>query len=641
LGDKNLTTTGDITAGNLNISNWDTAYGWGDHSAEGYLKDITGESIGDLSDVDLTDIANGKILKYNSTSGKWECETESGGGATQLSDLSDVNTATPTAGNVLRADGVDWESTTLSHSDLSDVNSDDHHARYALTEDLSSNEITQLQNIDSVTISNTQWGYLGAMTAQPLEDLSGLTTDDLSEGSSNKYYSNALVDSHLSGGTGISYSSGTISLSHLGFESLTDPGADRIPFWNDTAGTFEWKDFSNWDTAYSWGDHSIAGYFVKGTDSIDEASDVDTTTDTPTKNEVLKWNGSKWVPASYDYSFVFSIASFSDGETTTQLIGSGVWRANGTMSYSATYNNGPPTNADVKMSINGGAYNSVGSMASPDYESGTNNQDINYPASKDQYLRFRLEATDGTDNDTRYEGAIYFRNYLYWGVSAKNSGFTEADIEGLSGSQLTNDHTQSKSINAGSGEYLVWACPASYTNLPTGTDYETDGGGTGFVFKGMTCAFQTKETVSVTNSAGYTEDYEVYASTLPNLGSGTLTTYTSRQAINKIYYGVTTKTSGYTESDVENLEKSEITNDSTQVWDALTAGSGEYLLFAFPKRWGEKGTNYSFYDYSTGFEAAFLNAETVSITNQNGWTEDFYVYRSENANLGTITIQTK
>jgi len=47
-----------------------------------YLTNITGESLGDLSDVDMTDIANLKILKYNSTSGNWECEDETGGGGT-------------------------------------------------------------------------------------------------------------------------------------------------------------------------------------------------------------------------------------------------------------------------------------------------------------------------------------------------------------------------------------------------------------------------------------------------------------------------------------------------------------------------------------------------------------------------------
>jgi hypothetical protein len=48
-------------------------------------------------------------------SGGWEAES---GGASQLSDLSDVNTSTPTAGHVLRADGVDWESVFLTAPDV-------------------------------------------------------------------------------------------------------------------------------------------------------------------------------------------------------------------------------------------------------------------------------------------------------------------------------------------------------------------------------------------------------------------------------------------------------------------------------------------------------------------------------------------
>jgi hypothetical protein len=41
--------------------------------------------------------------------------------------------------------------------------------------------------------------------------IDALDTDDIEEGSTNKYYSDTLVDSHLSGGDGISYSAGTIS----------------------------------------------------------------------------------------------------------------------------------------------------------------------------------------------------------------------------------------------------------------------------------------------------------------------------------------------------------------------------------------------------------------------------------------------
>lgn len=45
-----------------------------------------------------------------------------------------------------------------------------------------------------------------------VSSLSNFNTDNLSQGSNNKYYSNSLVDSYLSGGTGITYNSGLISI---------------------------------------------------------------------------------------------------------------------------------------------------------------------------------------------------------------------------------------------------------------------------------------------------------------------------------------------------------------------------------------------------------------------------------------------
>lgn len=53
-------------------------------------------------------------------------EVSGGGGASQLSDLTDVNVTTPTSGNVLRADGVDWESAQLAHTDLSAIGTHTH-----------------------------------------------------------------------------------------------------------------------------------------------------------------------------------------------------------------------------------------------------------------------------------------------------------------------------------------------------------------------------------------------------------------------------------------------------------------------------------------------------------------------------------
>jgi len=87
--------------------------------------------------------------------------------------------------------------------------------------------------------------YLGSSSSAnnkiaTLGDLDALTTDDISEGS-NLYYTDTRVDDHLSGGDGISYSSGTIS-ADLG-TGLTITGAqivvDRttVDTWYDAAGT--------------------------------------------------------------------------------------------------------------------------------------------------------------------------------------------------------------------------------------------------------------------------------------------------------------------------------------------------------------------------------------------------------------------
>lgn len=62
-------------------------------------------------------------------------------------------------------------------------------------------------------------------------DLTSIDTDNLSEGSTNLYFTNARVDSHLSGGTGVTYSSGAISIgqavatdSNVTFADLTVTG---------------------------------------------------------------------------------------------------------------------------------------------------------------------------------------------------------------------------------------------------------------------------------------------------------------------------------------------------------------------------------------------------------------------------------
>ena len=70
--------------------------------------------------LDLSGLTAGWVLSADTaTTASWKAPT--GGGASQLSDLSDVNTSTPTSGFMLIADGVDFESRALLTADVSDL----------------------------------------------------------------------------------------------------------------------------------------------------------------------------------------------------------------------------------------------------------------------------------------------------------------------------------------------------------------------------------------------------------------------------------------------------------------------------------------------------------------------------------------
>jgi hypothetical protein len=52
------------------------------------------------------------------------------------------------------------------------------------------------------------------------------------------------VTLNVGAGTGIAVGADTVSLSHLGLENLTDPGADRIFFWDESANASAWLEVS-------------------------------------------------------------------------------------------------------------------------------------------------------------------------------------------------------------------------------------------------------------------------------------------------------------------------------------------------------------------------------------------------------------
>lgn len=85
------------------ITNWDNAFGWGDHSTQGYLTDITGSSIGNLSDVNLpTTPSVGHVLKYDGAN--WTAQADNSGNVIANVTISDTAPGSPSAGDLW------WES---------------------------------------------------------------------------------------------------------------------------------------------------------------------------------------------------------------------------------------------------------------------------------------------------------------------------------------------------------------------------------------------------------------------------------------------------------------------------------------------------------------------------------------------------
>ena len=162
---------------------------------------IRNAQISDLNGSKLTDssVSLSKLASSNVTIGSTSISL--GGTSTTLAGLSSVT------------------SSAFSGALTGDVTGD---LTGDVTGDVTGNLTGNVVHSDGTVLVNT--------TAKSLY-LTGNDTDDLSEGSTNKYYANSLVDLHLSGGTGVSYSSGEISIgqavatdSNVTFQNLTLSG---------------------------------------------------------------------------------------------------------------------------------------------------------------------------------------------------------------------------------------------------------------------------------------------------------------------------------------------------------------------------------------------------------------------------------
>ena len=105
---------------------------------------------------------------------------------------------------------------------------------------------------------------------------------------------------------------------------------------------------------------------------------------------------------------------------------------------------------------------------------------------------------------------------------------------------------------------------------------------------------------------------------------------TSINFFNGVYYGAAAAPSAYNSTFIRSLTKELRSNKKPSF--SVTAGSGQYIYYCLPTR---MGTCSFMVNVSTG---GFALVDTIAFTNALGYTENYYIYKSDNANLGSTTV---
>lgn len=297
------------------ISNWDTAFGWGNHASAGYLTSYTETqtlddvlSLGATTTRDITttgklyysnnfattgDLPNATTYHgmfahvhaeghgYFAHAGAWTQLLDTG---SSIGDLADVNLAVaPQSGQVLAYDGSNWVATAAGGGG----------GGIALT-DLS--VTTNAAGSPALTYNNVS----GVFTYTPPDLTSYLTseTDPVFSASAAA----TIASSHIANWD-TAYGWGDHALA--GYLTSETSHADVVVDGDFTsnglmkrtaAGSYAivTDNSSNWDTAYGWGDHASAGYLTsQASVALNDVTDVTITS--PSNGQVLTYNGSAWV----------------------------------------------------------------------------------------------------------------------------------------------------------------------------------------------------------------------------------------------------------------------------------------------------------------------------------------------------------
>ena len=260
--------------------------------------------------------------------------------------------------------------------------------------------------------------------------------------------------------------------------------------------------------------------------AISEMSDVDltsTTTDgvstAAATNDVLVFDGASWVAVPEGTTFNFDIVTFVSpdvNENGTYLQGTEGDSFKGTMNFTATYTNlaGDLDSAgSVALTIDTHASQAGFPLSMGDTGAGSSDVDLLYPtngmnaANSSNELKFTLSATEGGVAKTK-NFSVFFENYKYYGIDPNATldgiGTSVGDVRGITSGNLTtfaSDYLLSPTTGLNGDGYIHYLYPERITGTPT------------FWINGLAVDFTlVSSTLSVTNAAGFPEDYKHYRS---------------------------------------------------------------------------------------------------------------------------------
>jgi hypothetical protein len=230
-----------------------------------------------LLDLGITDGTSGQVLTANGN-GTFSFTTV-GGVSNTLDGLDDVVITTPSTGQVLKFDGINW----INDSDDTSTGSG-----IALT-DLS-------VSVAAAGSSTLAYDNLSGVFTYTPPDLSGYAlTSSLSAVATSGSYTDLTDQPTLFDGAYSSLSGAPTNVSaftndagYITGYTETDPEFTASPASGITS-----TQITNWDTAYGWGDHSVEGYLTSytETDPVFAASAAGsiTTTDVSNWNTAFGW----------------------------------------------------------------------------------------------------------------------------------------------------------------------------------------------------------------------------------------------------------------------------------------------------------------------------------------------------------------